>query len=256
MTGTSLVLVETAVGSGSGIVWDEDGTVVTNHHVIASSNDLRRIASGITVTLSNNKTYNAEYIDSSVRQDIAILKVAASEWELDPIRRGRSFDLQKGQRVYTLGRIYGCPLIIRRGRVEDSFSQVTVDSIFHDDVICHSASTKKGMSGGPMIDSEGAMVGMNSIGNDKGNSFAVPIERIKSFVARSRSNDYCWDECPADLSDNCSDFSCDFSFSDSSYGSSDDFSSLCSDPTLDGFSIVSSSPDQNSTIGASVRFVF
>lgn len=107
-----------------------------------------------------------------------------------------------------------------------------------------------------MIDSEGAMVGMNSVGNDKGNSFAVPIERIKSFVARSTSRDYCWDEysdvSSGDLSGNLSDFSCDFSFCESS----DESSGVFSDLSLDGLSIVSSSPDQKNTIGARVRFVF
>jgi S1-C subfamily serine protease len=166
-----------AEGSGSGSVWDQDGHILTNYHVIKGATQL-------VVTLHDGKQFDATLVGHDVANDIAILKIDPKGHPLCPVQAGRSDKLKVGQRVFALGSPLGLEQTMTVGIVSSlnrtlpSLSKRTMKSIIQID-----AALNRGNSGGPLMNSRGEMIGMNTaiasrIGENSGIGFAIPSATI------------------------------------------------------------------------------
>lgn len=170
--------MEAPAGTGSGIVWDREGRIVTNFHVI-------RAASGARITLANKKTYDAQLVGSSADDDVAVLKIIAPRDELFPIDIGDSENLRVGQSTYAIGNPFGLDhtlttgVLSGLGREMKSPTGRTISNVIQTD-----ASINPGNSGGPLIDARGRLIGMNTAiyspsGASAGVGFAIPVNTLK-----------------------------------------------------------------------------
>ena len=168
-------------GSGSGWVIDKAGHIVTNHHVIAGSDV-------ITVTLSDGDPIPAEVIGSDKPNDIAVIKIKTDPERLYPVSFGESSDLRVGQKVLAIGNPFGLErtltvgIISSLGRTLRSKTKRLIKDIIQTD-----AALNRGNSGGPLLDNEGKVIGMNTAiasmtGENTGVGFAVPINTIKRII--------------------------------------------------------------------------
>ena len=168
-------------GSGSGWVIDKAGHIVTNHHVIVGSDV-------ITVTLSDGDPIAAEVIGSDKQNDIAVLKIKTDPANLFPVEFGESSNLRVGQKVLAIGNPFGLERTLTVGIISSlgrSLRSKTKRLI--KDVIQTDAALNQGNSGGPLLDNEGKVIGMNTAiasvtGGNTGVGFAVPINTIKRII--------------------------------------------------------------------------
>jgi S1-C subfamily serine protease len=167
----------TSEGSGSGSVWDQTGHILTNYHVIKG-------AAQLVVTLHDGKQFDATVVGHDISNDIAILKIDPAGHELMPVRPGWSERLKVGQRVFALGSPLGLEQTMTVGVVSSvnrtlpSLSKRTMKSIIQID-----AALNRGNSGGPLLNSSGELIGMNTaiasrIGENSGIGFAIPAATI------------------------------------------------------------------------------
>lgn len=169
-------------GSGSGWVFDDAGHIVTNHHVIAGSN-------AIEVTLFDGRSYAARVIGTDPQNDIAVLKIDASKDSLHPVPLGDSSNLRVGQRVFAIGNPFGLERTLTTGVVSSlnrALPSKTTDRLINN-VIQIDAALNQGNSGGPLLDSSGKLIGMNTaiaskVGENTGVGFAVPVNTISRIV--------------------------------------------------------------------------
>lgn len=177
-SGFSLNPMETPAGTGSGILWDRQGRIVTNFHVI-------RAASGAKITLANKKTYDAELVGSSADDDVAVLRIKAPPSELVPIEIGDSSNLRVGQSTYAIGNPFGLDhtlttgVLSGLGREMKSPTGRTISNVIQTE-----ASINPGNSGGPLVDARGRLIGMNTAiyspsGASAGVGFAIPVDTLK-----------------------------------------------------------------------------
>lgn len=172
---------EVPKGIGSGFVWDEDGHIVTNYHVV-------RGADGAQVTLSDYSTYHAKQIWAFPDQDIAVLWIDAPRSKLHPILVGSSQDLKVGQLTYALGYPFALDKTMTTGIV--SALGRTIESVNGKPmkgIIQTNAAINPGNSGGPLLDSGGRLIGMNAAiispsGTFAGIGFAIPVDEINRIV--------------------------------------------------------------------------
>ncbi len=168
-------------GSGSGFVWDTDGHVVTNHHVIDG-------ATFITVTLADGSTYEATLVGQAEDEDLAVLHIDAPISALSPIPIGTSHDLRVGQRVLAIGNPFGLDQTLTvgtlsaLGRTIESHSGEAIYDVLQTD-----AAINPGNSGGPLLDSAGRLIGVNTAirsasRSSAGIGFAVPVDRVNTIV--------------------------------------------------------------------------
>jgi len=169
-------------GSGSGAVLDKQGHVMTNFHVVDDADQIE-------VTLASNESYPAKLVGGDKEHDIAVLKVDAPPEALQPINLGSSSNLRVGQRVYALGNPFGWDGTLTTGIISslnrDLPSRVPgreMHSLIQTD-----AAMNPGNSGGPLLNTQGHMIGMcvaiaTKTGQNAGVGFAIPIDRIKQFV--------------------------------------------------------------------------
>jgi len=174
---------EVPEGTGSGFVWDKEGHIVTNFHVI-------RNASGGTVTLWDHSSYPAELVGRSPNNDVAVLKIVAPAEKLRPILVGASHDLQVGQAVYAIGDPFGFDqtlttgIISALGRTIQSPTGAPIPNTIQTD-----APINPGNSGGPLLDGGGRLIGVNSAivspsGTSAGIGFAIPVDTINRVVSQ------------------------------------------------------------------------
>lgn len=173
---------QTEEGSGSGWVLDRNGHIVTNHHVIAGS-DI------VTVTLSASEApFNARVVGSDPQNDIAVLKIDAPAELLFPVALGESRTLKVGQKIYAIGNPFGLQrtmtvgIVSSLGRTLRSKAGRLMKNIIQID-----AALNQGNSGGPLLDSEGKLVGMNTAiatltGENTGVGFSVPVNTIRRVL--------------------------------------------------------------------------
>ncbi len=166
-------------GMGTGVVIDERGYIVTNHHVIEG---VRRIQ----VTLADRRTYTARLIARDPQTDLAIIRVNPNK-PLPLINIGRSDDLMPGEPVIAVGNAYGYHHSVTQGIISalDRTVEVT-DSQKYFDLIQTDASINPGNSGGPLINIDGKMVGINvavRVGA-QGIGFAIPVDKVMEVAAR------------------------------------------------------------------------
>ncbi len=172
---------ESPSGTGSGFVWDSQGHIVTNFHVI-------RQASGAQVTLADRSTWTARLVGAEPDKDIAVLKIDVPPTRLPPLMIGTSSDLQVGQKVFAIGNPFGLDQTLTTGVISAlgrEIQSVTQRPI--QDVIQTNAAINPGNSGGPLLDSAGRLIGMNTAiysptGGSVGIGFAVPVDTINRIV--------------------------------------------------------------------------
>jgi serine protease Do len=165
-------------GMGTGIIIDERGYIVTNHHVVNGVDSLR-------VTLDTGNTYNAVVISEDPVRDLAILKIQASG-PLSVMPLGTSSDLMLGETVFAIGNAFGYESTITVGIVSALHRDVEVNETqSYKNLIQTDAAINPGNSGGPLINLNGEVVGINvaiRAGAQK-IGFAIPIDDARKIVA-------------------------------------------------------------------------
>jgi S1-C subfamily serine protease len=173
-------------GTGSGFVWDDDGHVVTNYHVIKDAEAARV---NITDNEGNKTTYRAWYVGDRPDKDLAVLWVDAPKSLLRPILVGSSHDLKVGQIVYAIGNPFGLDQTMTWGIVSALGREI--DSAIQGrrikNVIQTDAAINPGNSGGPLLDSAGRLIGVNTAiysesGSSAGIGFAIPVDTVNEVV--------------------------------------------------------------------------
>jgi S1-C subfamily serine protease len=165
-------------GAGSGFVIDPRGYILTNYHVVAA-------AQSIEVILGDKTRSPAKYIGADQRNDVALIKIDPKGKQLASLPLGDSSTLQVGQKVLAIGDPFGFQSTLTTGVVSALGRTVqTSDTTFIDDAIQTDASINRGNSGGPLIDSHGDVIGINSAiytpsGTTAGIGFAIPINTAK-----------------------------------------------------------------------------
>ncbi|MGE0802475.1 MAG: S1C family serine protease [Lautropia sp.] len=170
-------------GSGTGFVWDAQGHVVTNFHVIQNANGAR-------VTLADQRTFRAGLVGAFPDRDLAVLRIDAPAATLRPVAIGTSRDLQVGQKVYAIGNPFGLDQTLTTGIVSalnreiESVTQRAIKGAIQTD-----AAINPGNSGGPLLDSAGRLIGVNTAiystsGASAGIGFAIPVDEVNRIVPR------------------------------------------------------------------------
>ena len=169
-------------GTGSGFLWDRQGHVVTNYHVLQDSDSS-------VVTLSDQTNWKATVVGAEPDKDLAVLRIAAPAGKLTPILVGTSKGLQVGQKVFAIGNPFGLDETLTTGIV--SALGRTIASLTPgrkiQDVIQTDAAINPGNSGGPLLDSAGRLIGVNTqiaspSGASAGIGFAVPVDTVNAVV--------------------------------------------------------------------------
>lgn len=177
-SGFSLNTMEMPAGTGSGIVWDKEGRVITNFHVIRS-------ASGAKITLANKKVYDAQLVGYDADKDIAVLKINAPKDELVPIQLGESTSLRVGQSTFAIGNPFGLDHTLTTGVLSGLGRDMkSPTGRIISNCIQTEAAINPGNSGGPLLDSQGRLIGMNTSiyspsGASAGVGFAIPVDTMK-----------------------------------------------------------------------------
>jgi S1-C subfamily serine protease len=177
----SLNAVEIPQGTGSGFVWDKQGRIVTNYHVISDANSIK-------VTMADNSVWKAVLIGTAPDKDLAVIQIEAPSDLLVPIAIGESKNLQVGQKVFAIGNPFGLDhsmtsgIISALGREIKAITGRTIRGAIQTD-----AAINPGNSGGPLLDSAGRLIGINTAiyspsGAYAGIGFAVPVEHINKVI--------------------------------------------------------------------------
>ncbi|RJQ41918.1 MAG: PDZ domain-containing protein [Anaerolineaceae bacterium] len=194
--GVVSILVYTSnggVGQGSGFVYDLEGHIITNYHVIENATEIE-------ITFPEGTRTRGEVIGTDVDSDLAVVKVDVAEDVLHPLTLGSSSDLAVGQFVIAIGNPYGFTgtmttgIVSALGRVLDSMRSTGSGSVFAaGDTIQTDAAINPGNSGGPLLNLNGEVVGINRAIYDKtlsvfesasynGIGFAIPIDIVKKVI--------------------------------------------------------------------------
>ncbi|GAV58113.1 PDZ_2 domain-containing protein/Trypsin_2 domain-containing protein [Cephalotus follicularis] len=187
-------VVEIPEGNGSGVVWDGQGHIVTNYHVIGNALSRNpgpgQVVARVNVLASEGiqKNFEGKLIGADRAKDLAVLKVDAPEDLLRPIKVGQSASLRVGQQCLAIGNPFGFDHTLTAGVVSglnrDIFSQtgVTISGGVQTD-----AAINPGNSGGPLLDSKGNLIGINTAiftqtGTSAGVGFAIPSSTVLKIV--------------------------------------------------------------------------
>ncbi|WP_310599442.1 trypsin-like peptidase domain-containing protein [Desulfobulbus sp.] len=177
----SLNVYEIPQGTGSGFIWDQQGRIVTNYHVISD-------ASRLEVTLADHSTWKAVLVGTAPDRDLAVVQISAPADKLRPIAIGESKNLLVGQKVFAIGNPFGLDQTLTTGIVSALGREITAATgrTIHD-VIQTDAAINPGNSGGPLLDSAGRLIGVNTAiyspsGASSGIGFAVPSGEVNRVV--------------------------------------------------------------------------
>lgn len=183
-------MVEIPEGNGSGVVWDEQGHIVTNYHVIGNALSRNpspgQVVARVNILASEGlqKNFEGKLVGADRTKDLAVLKVEASEDLLKPIKVGQSSSLRVGQQCLAIGNPFGFDHTLTVGVISglnrDISSQtgVTIGGGIQTD-----AAINPGNSGGPLLDSKGNLIGINTAiftrtGTSAGVGFAIPSSTV------------------------------------------------------------------------------
>jgi S1-C subfamily serine protease len=177
----SLNLYQIPEGTGSGFVWDGNGNIITNFHVIQN-------ADAAQVTLADQSIWKARRVGVAPDKDLAVLRIDAPANRLRPIPLGTSKDLQVGQSVFAIGNPFGLDqslttgVISALGREIESVTRRPIQGVVQTD-----AAINPGNSGGPLLDSAGRLIGVNTAiyspsGASAGIGFAIPVDTVNRIV--------------------------------------------------------------------------
>jgi S1-C subfamily serine protease len=178
---SSLNMLEIPSGNGSGFIWDRDGHVITNFHVV-------RQAEAARVTMADGKTYPARLVGYDADKDVAVLKIDAPSETLHPVALGSSAGLRVGQRAYAIGNPFGLNETMTQGIISGLGREIRsptgrpITNVLQTD-----SAINPGNSGGPLLDSQGRVIGMTTAiyspsGASAGVGFAIPIDTLKTVV--------------------------------------------------------------------------
>lgn len=173
---------EIPAGTGSGFIWDQDGSIVTNYHVIKG-------ASSIRVTLSDMSSWDAEVVGVEPNKDLAVLRIKAPASVLAPIRVGNSSELKVGQSVFAIGNPFGLDQTLTTGIISALGREIkSIGGRPIKDVIQTDAAINPGNSGGPLLDSSGRLIGVNTMiyspsGASAGIGFSIPVDEVNWVVS-------------------------------------------------------------------------
>jgi putative serine protease PepD len=165
-------------GAGSGFVIDTDGHILTNYHVIQG-------AQTIEVTLGDRSRFKAKLIGVDTRNDLALVKIDPAGRKLTTLPLGDSRNLLVGQRVLAIGNPFGFQSTLTTGVVSSLGRTVqTGENTFIDEAIQTDAAINRGNSGGPLLNSHGEVIGINSAiyaptGTTAGIGFAIPVNTAR-----------------------------------------------------------------------------
>ncbi|HSN05388.1 MAG TPA: trypsin-like peptidase domain-containing protein [Nitrospira sp.] len=177
----SFDIMEVPQGSGSGFVWNKQGHIVTNFHVIYGADSIK-------VTLADRSEHQAKVVGADPDHDLAVLQIQVPEGVLEPLAVGTSHDLRVGQKVLAIGNPFGLDhtlttgVVSALGRTIKSMSNRTIEGVVQTD-----AAINPGNSGGPLLDSSGRLIGVNTqivspSGAYAGIGFAVPVDTVNRIV--------------------------------------------------------------------------
>jgi S1-C subfamily serine protease len=177
----SLNVQEIPRGSGTGFVWEENGLIVTNFHVIAGAHKL-------TVTLQDQTEHAAEVIGVAPEKDLAVLLISEPPDNLASLPMGDSSELSVGRKVLAIGNPFGLDTTLTTGIVSALGREIqapnnrTIRGVIQTD-----AAINPGNSGGPLLNSLGQLVGVNTAiyspsGASAGIGFAIPVNTVKDVV--------------------------------------------------------------------------
>ena len=177
----SVVLIQTNLGLGSGFVYDMKGHIITNHHVIED-------ASTIQVSFLDGNVTSASVVGMDIYSDIAVIKVDSQVTTLQPIVLGTSFDLTVGEPVAAMGNPFGLSDTLTVGIVSSLERTLTAaENYVIIDIIQIDAAVNPGNSGGPLVNLNGQVVGVNTAiqsetGTFTGIGFAIPSDTVKREI--------------------------------------------------------------------------
>ncbi|HEX5453751.1 MAG TPA: trypsin-like peptidase domain-containing protein [Stellaceae bacterium] len=172
---------EAVVQSGSGIVWDAAGHVVTNYHVISGT-------SAIGARLATGEFVAARVVGVAPDYDIAVLQLERVRSALHPIAIGRSADLKVGQAAFAIGNPYGLDQTLTTGVISALHRHLPISAAYETvGAIQTDAAINPGNSGGPLLDSAGRLIGVNSAilsksGASAGIGFAIPVDIVNKIA--------------------------------------------------------------------------
>ncbi len=177
----NLNIYEIPQGTGSGFIWDKEGRIVTNFHVIGDANRIE-------VTLADNTTWKAVLVGAAPDKDLAVLQISAPVEKLKPLPIGESYNLLVGQKVFAIGNPFGLDQTITSGIVSALGREIkSVTGRTIQGVVQTDAAINPGNSGGPLLDSAGRLIGVNTAiyspsGTSAGVGFAVPVQEVNRVV--------------------------------------------------------------------------
>jgi len=172
---------KTRQGTGSGFIWDKEGDVVTNYHVIQGADSAR-------IRLADGRIYSAVLVGASADHDLAVLRINVPFNAPEPVPLGSSNDLQVGQKVFAIGNPFGLDYTLTSGIISALDRSINEDrghEIHH--LIQTDAAINPGNSGGPLLDSAGRLIGINTAiyspsGAYAGIGFAIPVDTVNKLI--------------------------------------------------------------------------
>ena len=172
----------TGQATGSGIVLDTNGDILTNAHVIAGGRQIQ-------VTFSDGRTVNATVVGSNSSADLAVIRVSVAASTLQPVTLGNSDSVQVGDTVYAIGSPFGLSGTLTEGIVSNlNQSGAGLGGSNLNGLIQTDAAINPGNSGGALVNAQGQVIGINNsiispVDGNVGVGFAIPINQVKSLLS-------------------------------------------------------------------------
>ncbi len=171
--------------AGSGFVWDDEGHIVTNHHVVE---DVIGRSEEVTVFFADSSQAKATVVGSDPHSDLAVIKLEEGDWQLQPATLGDSSEVKVGQLSVALGAPFGQEFTMTSGIVSAVGRNISGQAQFSiPEVIQTDSAINPGNSGGPLLNRLGQVIGINTqiisrTGNFSGVGMAVPVNIAKRVV--------------------------------------------------------------------------
>jgi serine protease Do len=159
-------------GAGAGVVWREDGTIITNAHVVRKESP--------EIVLSDGRTTTAEILAMNPELDLAALRV--SDGDLMPISIRDTTDLSAGEWVFALGHPWGVEGAATGGVVIGFGAQIPENPRPHQEWIAVNLPLRPGHSGGALVDAQGRLIGINAIMSGPSVGLAIPAHVVEEFL--------------------------------------------------------------------------
>jgi len=171
----------TGAASGTGFIWDNDGHVVTNNHVVQNGSE-------VAVRFASGEVAQAEIIGVAPNYDLAVLRIKKSRQLPPPVALGSSTELKVGQSAFAIGNPFGLDQSLTSGIISALKRRLPTSSGREiANVIQTDTAINPGNSGGPLLDSAGRLIGVNTAilspsGTSAGIGFAIPVDIVNRVV--------------------------------------------------------------------------